>query len=390
MNVPELMNAFARLDVTFVKGDGARVWDSDNNEYLDALAGIAVCGLGHAHPAVTQAISDQAHTITHTSNLFYNEPQCRLAKKLCELCEMDNVFFTNSGAEANEAAIKIARKYGHQQGIACPTIIVMNNSFHGRTLATLSATGNRKVHEGFEPLVEGFVHVPYDDIDTVVAVAKNNPNIAAVLVEPIQGEGGINIPAPNYLNRLRELCDQHQWLLMLDEIQSGMGRSGKFLASQHNGIFVDVATLAKGLGNGFPIGACLAKGKAAQVIQPGNHGTTFGGNPLACHTAEVVLDTLVKDKLMPRAAEVGERIAAGLQQHLAGNELVKEIRHYGLLIGIELVKPCADVVKLALRKRLVLNVTAGNVVRLLPPLIITDQQADTMVSILSELLNHYQ
>lgn len=388
MKAPELMPAFARLDVSFVKGDGARLWDDQGREYLDALAGIAVCGLGHAHPAITKAICEQAESLTHISNLFYNQPQVNLAKKLCQVCGMDNVFFTNSGAEANEAAIKIARKYGRLQDIDCPTIIVMKGSFHGRTMATLSATGNPKVQEWFSPLVEGFIHVPFNDVDAVKKIA-NNKNIVAILVEPIQGEGGINIPASDYLNQLRDICDQHNWLLMVDEIQSGIGRTGKFLASQLNNVEVDVVTLAKGLGNGFPIGACLAKGKAAHVIEPGNHGTTFGGNPLACHTAEAVLDTIAEQHLMERAATLGERITQGLKSNLDDNALIKDIRHQGLLIGIELNQACGDVVTLALEKGLVLNVTAGCVIRLLPPLILSDQDADQIVAILTDILNCY-
>ncbi len=390
MNVPELMNAFARGDTVFVKGEGARLWDKEGNEYLDALAGIAVCGLGHAHPGITQAICDQAHTLTHCSNLFYNEPQQSLAKKLCDLSGMDNVFFSNSGAEANEAALKIARKYGHQKNIDVPTVIVMDNSFHGRTMATLSATGNAKVREWFQPWVEGFIHVPFNDLQAVIDAGKNNPNVVAVFVEPIQGEGGINIPAENYLSELRKLCDSNDWLLMLDEIQSGMGRTGKFFAYQHSDFFPDVVTVAKGLGNGFPIGACLAKGKASRVIEPGNHGTTFGGNPLACHTAETVLDIIANENLMERATVLGDKLIKGFRKRLANNTIVANIRGHGLLVGIELSKNCAELAQRGLAQGIVINVTAGKVVRLLPPLIISDEQADIIVEKVSSLIDDFQ
>ncbi len=390
MNVPELMNAFARGDTVFVKGEGARLWDKEGNEYLDALAGIAVCGLGHAHPGITQAICDQAHTLTHCSNLFYNEPQQSLAKKLCDLSGMDNVFFSNSGAEANEAALKIARKYGHQKNIDVPTVIVMDNSFHGRTMATLSATGNAKVREWFQPWVEGFIHVPFNDLQAVIDAGKNNPNVVAVFVEPIQGEGGINIPAENYLSEVRKLCDSNDWLLMLDEIQSGMGRTGKFFAYQHSDFFPDVVTVAKGLGNGFPIGACLAKGKASRVIEPGNHGTTFGGNPLACHTAETVLDIIANENLMERATVLGDKLIKGFRKRLANNTIVADIRGHGLLVGIELSKNCAELAQRGLTQGIVINITAGKVVRLLPPLIISDEQADIIVEKVSSLIDDFQ
>lgn len=390
MNTPELMAAYARGETTFVKGRGARLWDDRGREYLDALSGIAVCGLGHAHPAVTKAICEQAETLTHTSNLFNSAPQQKLAKSLCQLSGMDNVFFANSGAEANEAALKIARKYGHMNDVDVPTVIVAENSFHGRTMATLSATGNDKVQQWFHPLVEGFIRVPYNDVDAVIEAGKNNPNVVAVFVEPVQGEGGVNVPAEDYLNRLRALCDDNNWLLMLDEIQTGMGRTGQFFAYQHNGIYPDVVTLAKGLGNGFPIGACLARGKAAEVIQPGNHGSTFGGNPLACHTAQAVLDTMTAENLMPRAAELGERIRGEMQSRLADHPLLVEVRGQGLMIGLELAKNCGELVQLALAKGLIINVTAGKVVRLLPPLILSDQEVTVLIDTLTELLHNYR
>ncbi len=389
MNIPELMSAYARGDTTFVRGEGARVWDDQGKEYLDALAGIAVCGLGHAHPAVTKAICEQAETITHTSNLFHNQPQQRLAKKLCELSGMDNVFFCNSGAEANELALKIARKYGNERGIAVPTVITMNNSFHGRTMATLSATGNPKVKAGFEPLLQGFVHAPYNDVDAIRAIAAENKSIVAILVEPVQGEGGINIPAESYLNQLRDICDENNWLLMLDEIQTGMGRTGTFFAYQENGILPDVVTVAKALGNGFPMGACLAHGKAAHIIQPGNHGSTFGGNPLACHTAEVVINIIIEDGLMTRADDLGEWLVGRLRDKLFTNPSVRDVRGRGLMIGIEFDRPCGELFQAALDEGVIINVTAGNVVRLLPPLIYTDGDADLLVTKLTKVINAF-
>lgn len=285
-----LMSTYSRLPVEFQRGDGIWLWDSEGRQYLDALSGIAVCGLGHAHPAVTSAIAEQAGTLVHTSNLYGIGLQGQLADKLCSLSQMDRVFFSNSGAEANEAAIKIARLFGHSKGIDNPAIIVMDKSFHGRTLATLTATGNRKVQAGFEPLVQGFIRVPYNDLDAIGKVAANSQDVAAILVEPIQGEGGINIPDEAYLDGIRALCDDNNWLMMLDEIQTGMGRTGRWFAWQHSNARPDVVTLAKALGNGVPIGACLASGKAAEMMQPGSHGTTFGGNPLACRAAIAVLE----------------------------------------------------------------------------------------------------
>ncbi len=390
MNIPQLMNAYARADVTFARGRGARLWDDQDREYIDALAGIAVCILGHAHPAVSKTICAQVETLTHTSNIFHIKAQEQLAVSLCELSGMDNVFFSNSGGEANEAAIKIARKYGNDQGIDKPTIIVTEGSFHGRTMATLSATGNAKIQAGFAPLVEGFVRVPFNDIAAIEKVAAEHSNIVAVFLEPIQGEGGINVPSNDYLSKIRALCDQHQWLMMLDEIQTGMGRTGKFMAYQHADIHPDVVTLAKGLGNGFPIGACLAKNKAASVIQPGNHGSTFGGNPLACSTANTVIDELVKGQLCERAAALGERMMAGFREQLADNGLVKEIRGRGLMIGIEMNKDCTALMSAALQEGVVINITVGKVVRLLPALILTDQEADLIVSKVSNIINNFQ
>ena len=384
-----IMPTYSRLPVTFERGEGAWLLDENNNRYLDALSGIAVCSLGHAHPAVHKAICAQSEKLLHTSNVYKIAAQESLADKLTEKSGMDNVFFCNSGAEANEAAIKLARKYGHERGIENPAIIVMEKSFHGRTLATLSATGNSKIQQGFAPLVEGFVRVPYNDINAIKQALVQNKNIVAVLVEPIQGEGGVNIPAADYLNRIRSLCDQHDLLMMLDEIQTGIGRTGKFLAFQHNNIIPDVCTLAKALGNGVPIGACLARGKAAQLLTAGNHGSTFGGNPLACSAALAVLATLDEENLIEQAQQKGEAICAGFIEHLQGNKHVVDIRHKGLMIGIELDSPCAELVKSALQERLLINVTNETTIRLLPPLIIDEQQIKLLVETLSTLISDY-
>ncbi len=384
-----LMATYKRLPVSFQRGQGSWLFDDDGKRYLDALSGIAVCGLGHAHPAVSAALCRQAGELVHTSNLYQIPLQRQLGDALASLAQMDRVFFCNSGAEANEAAIKLARLYGHRNNITKPVILVMENSFHGRTLATLSATGNRKVQAGFEPLVQGFARVPYGDIESVQAVAENTPNAVAVLVEPVQGEGGINIPPEQYLNQLRRLCDQQGWLLMLDEIQTGIGRSGRMFSHQHNGIVPDVMTLAKGLGNGVPIGACLARGAAAAVFGPGSHGSTFGGNPLACSAALAVLETLETDALVARAEQLGRHLLTGFASALQGIAGVEEIRGQGLLIGIELDRPCGELVELALQQGLLINVTAERVVRLLPPLILSDQEADHLVATLSGLLKDF-
>ncbi len=381
-----IMPTYSRLPIAFSHGKGAVLFDTNGDEYLDALGGIAVCGLGHNHPAIRRAIAEQAGKLLHTSNLYGIAAQQRLADRLTALSGMDTVFFSNSGAEANEAAIKLARLYGHNKGIDRPTIIVMENSFHGRTMATLSATGNRRAQAGFEPLVQGFVRVPYNDIDAVKNIAANHSEVVAILVEPIQGEGGVNIPADDYLNELRAICDEHGWLLMLDEIQTGIGRTGKWFAHQHNGIVPDVMTLAKALGNGVPIGACIARGDVAQTLTPGTHGSTFGGNPLSCCAALAVLDTVEADDLPARAETLGRHILGGFKQQLADVGGVIDIRGKGLMIGIELDMDCAELVSGALGKKLLINVTSGNRVRLLPPLIIDQQQADTIVSMVSELI----
>ena len=384
-----LMSTYARLPVTFVKGAGVTLWDTQGNAYLDALSGISVCNIGHAHPAVSQAICEQANTLVHTSNLYNIAHQEALGEQLCALSGLDKVFFGNSGAEANEAAIKIARLYGHNKGIELPTIIVMSNSFHGRTIATVTATGNVKAQTGFAPLVAGFVRVPYGDVAAVQALATTNNNIVAILVEPIQGEGGIRIPAADYLPQLRAICDQHDWLLMLDEIQAGLCRSGKWFAFQHSAIKPDVMTLAKALGNGVPIGACLAGAKAANVFAPGNHGSTFGGNPLACRAALATLKVMQDEQLDQRAAELGQYFVTQFKQKLGSLNGVDEIRGQGLLLGIELNKDCGELVKQALAKGLLINVTAGNVIRLLPPLVINKAEADQIITIVTQLVQDF-
>jgi acetylornithine aminotransferase len=384
-----LMHTYKPQPIIFEKGEGIWLWDDQGNKYLDALSGIAVCGLGHAHPAVAYALCEQGKTLIHTSNLYQVRQQQELADRLCGISGMDSVFFSNSGAEANEAAIKLARLYGHQKNIDNPEIIVMEGSFHGRTMATLSATGNRKVQAGFEPLVKGFVRAPYNDLEAIRAIGHNSKNVVAVLVEPVQGEGGIQIPDTNYLNGIRELCNEHGWLMMLDEIQTGMCRSGLWFAFQHNNIQPDVMTLAKGLGNGVPIGACLGKGVAAEIFQPGTHGSTFGGNPLVSRVATTVIDTLEQNQYASHAADMGKRMLSGFQQALQDVKGVVEIRGLGLLLGIELDQPCAELVDRARKKGLLINVTAERVVRLLPPLIISEQDADHVVSVVSELVRDF-
>ncbi|MBL3589318.1 MAG: aspartate aminotransferase family protein [gamma proteobacterium endosymbiont of Lamellibrachia anaximandri] len=384
-----LMATYRRLPVTFERGERAWLWDTEGKRYLDAITGIAVCGLGHAHPAVKAAICEQAGTLAHTSNLYGIQQQQILGDNLTRLSGMDRVFFANSGAEANEAAIKIARLYGHRKGIDNPAILVMENSFHGRTLATLSATGNRKVQAGFEPLVQGFVRVPFGDFDAIKEVAQNGASVVAVLVEPVQGEGGVNIPPADYLNNIRTLCDEQGWLMMLDEIQTGMGRTGRMFAHQHNGIQPDVMTLAKGLGNGVPIGACLAKGMASEVLGPGSHGSTFGGNPLACRVGNAVIETLESENLVARAAALSERFLTGFQAAFQSNRSVTDIRASGLLIGIELDRPCTELVSQALKEGLLINVTADKVIRLLPPLILTDQETDQIIKTVGTLVDNF-
>lgn len=386
MSTPHLMNTYNRLPVTFAKGQGATLWDTEGKAYLDAITGVAVCGLGHAHPDIAHAICEQAQTLIHTSNIYGIAWQEKLADRLCGISGMEKVFFCNSGAEANEAAIKLARLYAHRKGIAEPRIVVMESSFHGRTLATLSATGNRKVQAGFEPLVGGFVRVPYGDLETLRQVGSHDRNIVAVLVEPVQGEGGVRVPPPSYLAGVREICTAHGWLMMVDEVQTGIGRTGQWFGFQHAGILPDVMSLAKGLGNGVPIGACLAAGVAAELFAPGNHGSTFGGNPLVCRVAHTVLDVIERDGLVARAAQLGTRIREGLAARLEGVRGVVEVRGLGLMIGVQLDRPCGELVKQALVRGLLINVTADSVIRLLPALIMSDEQADHLVDTLSGLV----
>jgi len=380
-----LMQTYARQGVAFERGQGVWLWDSEGRQYLDALAGIAVCGLGHCHPRVTAAIQEQAATLVHTSNLFQAPYQEQLGERLCRLAGMSRAFFCNSGTEANEAAIKLARLYGNRKGIANPAIVTAHGSFHGRTMAALSATGNPAIQAGFEPLVPGFEQVPYNDIAALEALS-DNPDIVAVLVEPITGEGGVVVPDPDYLPKLRALCDRNGWLLMLDEIQTGMGRTGAWFAFQHAGIVPDVMALAKGLGNGFPIGACLAADSVADVFQVGNHGTTFGGNPLACRTALAVIDAIEEEDLVARAAARGEYLRGALEQALGDRADVREIRGRGLMVGIELDRPCGELVGAGLERGVIINVTAGSVVRLLPPLIISEAELDQLVDGIAKLL----
>jgi acetylornithine/N-succinyldiaminopimelate aminotransferase len=386
-----LMNTYSSQPVSFVKGEGVWLWDKDGNKYLDALAGVAVNGLGHAHPKLVKAISEQAAKLIHVSNIYQINEQEALADKLVEISGMDKVFFCNSGCEANEAAIKLARLYGHNKGITNPEIIVMERSFHGRTMATLSATGNRKAQAGFEPLVSGFVRVPYDDLEAVKAIASRKNNVVAILVEPVQGEGGVHIPADMaaYLQGLRKLCDDNHWLMMLDEVQSGIGRTGTWFAFQHSKMSPDVMTLAKGLGSGVPIGACVAKGAAAEVFTPGKHGSTFGGNPLATTAGLTTLNAIADEKLRENAQQMGDIICDALEAALNGLAGVVTIRHAGLMIGIELDRPCADLVKMALADKLLINVTAEKVVRLLPPLVINKDEASELVSRLAALIKTF-
>ena len=385
-SIPAIMPTYGRLPVSFERGEGAYLFDSDGNRYLDALAGIAVCGLGHAHPAVTDAIQRQAGTLLHTSNLYEIPLQTQLATRLCEISGMDNVFFANSGAEANEAALKIARRYGNERGIENPQVIAMDGSFHGRTMATLTATGNRKVHAGFEPLLGGFIRAPYNDITAITNIAANNNGVVAIFVEPVLGEGGVKIPADDYLPKLREICDDQNWLLILDEVQTGNGRTGRYFAYQHSNILPDTVTTAKGLGNGVPIGVCLARGTAAETLVAGTHGSTFGGNPLSCAAALAVITELTDGGVIQRAAELGERIKSGLANRLAGLNHVRDIRGKGMMIAVELNNPCTDLIQQALSKGLLLNVTTDTVLRLLPPLNLTDDEADEIVTIVSSLV----
>ena len=386
-----LMNTYLRQPVTFVKGEGVWLWDQNGDKYLDALAGVAVNGLGHAHPKLVKAISEQAAKLIHVSNIYHIAEQEALADKLCEITGMDKVFFCNSGCEANEAAIKLARLYGHHKGIENPEIIVMDQSFHGRTMATLSATGNRKVQAGFEPLVSGFIRVPYDDIAAVKQIASRNASVVAILVEPVQGEGGINIPkdAGHYLETLRQICDAQDWLLMLDEVQTGVGRTGTWFAFQHSTIKPDVMSLAKGLASGVPIGACVAAGKAAHVFTYGKHGSTFGGNPLASAAALATLNIIEEEHLRENAEKIGNLICDGLKTEFKNTKGVIAVRNTGLMIGIQLDRTCTDLAGLALEAKLLINVTAEKVVRLLPPLIMNETEAKELVQRLALLIKTF-
>ena len=386
-----LMNTYGRQPVTFTHGGGVWLFDAQGNKYLDALSGVAVNGLGHAHPKLVKAIQDQVAKMIHVSNIYHIAEQEALADKLAEISNMDKVFFCNSGCEANEAAIKIARLYGHNKGIENPEIIVMERAFHGRTMATLSATGNRKSQAGFEPLVSGFIRVPYDDLEAVKAIASRKNNVVAILIEPVQGEGGVHIPVDMaaYLQGLRKICDDNGWLLMLDEVQSGIGRTGTWFAFQHTGIVPDVMSLAKGLGSGVPIGACVARGIAAETFVPGKHGSTFGGNPLATTAGLTTLHVIETEMLRENAQKMGDLIRSGLQAELADTKGVIKVRNAGLMIGIELDRPCADLVKMALETKLLINVTAEKVVRLLPPLVINEVEAKELVMRLVALIKQF-
>ena len=381
------MSTYARLPIAFARGEGVWLWDEQGRRHLDALSGIAVCGLGHAHPAVASALAEQVATLLHTSNLYRIPLQETLGARLCGLADMDRVFFCNSGAEANEAAIKLARRLGHAHGIDLPRIVVMEGAFHGRTLATLTATANSKAQQGFEPLVDGFVRAPFGDLAALERLAAQESGIVAVLLEPIQGEGGIRIAPAGYLRGVRRLCDQQGWLMMVDEIQSGMGRAGAWFAHQLADIQPDIMTLAKGLGNGVPIGACLARGAAAGALQPGSHGTTFGGNPLACRAALAVLDTLEAENWIDRVATSARHLIDTLRATLADLSMVREIRHQGFLIGIELDRPASSLPALALEEGILINVTAERVIRLLPPLIWEEEHTHYLVPRLRRALD---
>jgi len=383
-----IMNTYGRLPVTFSHGKGAWVYDLDGTAYLDALSGIAVCGLGHAHPAVTKAIQEQAEKLVHTSNLYGIDRQQALAERLTRISGLDNVFFSNSGAEANEAAIKIAKKYGSNKGIHEPQILVMTKAFHGRTLATVTATGNPAAQVGFGPLVPGFIRVPYQDANAIEALIAANPNIVAVMMEPIQGEGGLATPDSEYLQAVRALCDQNDMLLIFDEVQTGNGRTGTYFNFQQHNVVPDVLTTAKGLGNGVPIGACLAKGKAAEVLQPGSHGSTYGGNPLACAAGIAVIDTIEQENILDNVNARSEQMRKIFTERLIEKGLASELRGTGLMLGIVCEKDCPELMKTALDHKLLLNVTSGNVVRLLPPLNINEQEAEQIADIVCQLVEN--
>ena len=386
MTSSALMNNYGSRKITLCKGDGSWVWDTDGKRYLDAVSGIAVCGLGHAHPAITEALSNQAKKIIHCSNLYNIQAQETLAEKLKKISGLEKLFFSNSGAEANEAAIKLARLYGAKKRNSNPTVIVMENSFHGRTMATISATGSDSYQKGFAPLLHGFVRAPYSNLTAIKEIAKNNKDIVAILVEPIQGEGGVIVPNSTYLRNLRQICDDHDWLMIVDEIQTGNARTGSYFNYLQHDILPDIVTTAKGLANGVPIGACLAGVKAANLMRPGSHGSTFGGNPLACAAALATIETILKDQLHENAKKQGESIKQKLNESLKDCKNITEIRGQGLMIGIEFNAPCKDLVDLAAEQGLLINVTAGSVIRLLPPLNITSEQVEILIDILTKVI----
>jgi acetylornithine aminotransferase len=384
-----LMQTYARLPVTFSHGEGVYLYDTDGRRYLDGISGIAVNGLGHGHPAVTAAIREQADKLVHTSNLYRIEAQEQLASALTGVAGMENCFFGNSGAEANEAAIKLARLYGHQRGVEKPAIVVLEGAFHGRTLATLSATGNRQIQAGFEPLVSGFIRAPRNDEQALSQIAANNTGVVAVFVEPIQGEGGVNPLDADYLRAVRQICDEHGWLLMLDEVQTGNGRTGSYFACQGMGVVPDVITTAKGLGNGVPIGACLARGEAARVLGAGHHGSTYGGNPLVCAAALAVIDTIREQKLCENASAMGQLIRDTLMDNADAAARIREIRGQGLMLGIALDRDCGELVAAGLEAGLLINVTAGDTIRLLPPLVINEQEARELATGVAALIRNF-
>ncbi|MDR0564251.1 MAG: aspartate aminotransferase family protein [Azoarcus sp.] len=390
MPLSHVMNTYARLPVAFTHGQGTLLFDEAGQQYLDALSGIAVSTLGHNHPKLVAAISRQAAKVLHTSNIYRIPLQEELAARIADISGMDEVFFCNSGLEANEAAIKLARFYGHKKkNVDLPSIIVMEHAFHGRSLATLSATANRKTQAGFEPLVSGFVRVPFGDIDAVRQIASRSRDVVAVMLEVLQGEGGVLTADDEYLRTLRALCDEHGWLLICDEVQCGTGRTGKWFGWQHSGAKPDIMTLAKGLASGVPIGACAVSGPAAGLFQPGNHGSTFGGNPLACAAALTTLDVITSENLMDNARHIGETLRAGFAKALEGVDGVTDIRGRGLMIGIELGRPCGELVTRALEAGLLINVTSGNVIRLLPALIFSESDAKALIEGLAPLIRDF-
>lgn len=383
-----LMNNYGTRTISLVKGEGRYLWDSEGRRYLDALMGIAVCGLGHCHPAITETIANQAASLMHVSNLYAIPQQIALAEKLCSVTGMEKVFFSNSGAEANEAAIKLSRLYGNSKGIAKPTMVTATGSFHGRTMATISATAGDKVKKGFGPMLENFVYAPYNDVAALEALSGNE-SIVAIMLEPIQGEGGINIPEANYLKQVRALCDKNDWLLILDEIQSGNGRTGTHFACEGAGVTADILTTAKGLGNGMPIGACLARGAAATLFAPGSHGSTYGGNPLVCAVANKVFDIIQEENLYSRATELGNKLNTEFTDRLGKLSIVKEVRNAGLMLAIEMHSDCTELVAKAAEAGLMINVTAGNRVRLLPALNMMDSEADELIEKLCPVIENW-